>query len=68
MKTDEGLEFHFIQPTSLIARIHPNTPHWGLEGDWSEIKVGKDFSLTLGSARINGGVADAQKIKISHTL
>ena len=38
------------------------------KGDWSEIKVGKDFSLILGSARINGRVADAQKIKISHTL
>ena len=40
----------------------------GPAGDWSEIKVGKDFSLILGSARINGRVADAQKIKISHTL
>ena len=38
----------------------------GPAGDWSEIKVGKDFSLILGSARINGEVTDAQKIKISH--
>ena len=45
-----------------------NVPTWTVLvwGDPSEIKVGWDFSLILGSARINGEVADAQKIERSH--